>query len=163
MGDHGTGQLSAARRRPFRRNANGTYTVALGADDREVLKVLPAQLSAAVSADPAAEAFKRLFPPAYATDEAAEKEYRSLVGAELDQSRASALSTLARTADATELSEEELDCWLRALNDIRLWLGTVLDVSEDMEADEPDDPPHILYHVLTYLQGSVIDAMTEGR
>jgi hypothetical protein len=74
-----------------------------------------------VAANPKDDVFRRLFPPAYTNDEAAEQEYRRLVGSELDQSRSLALDTLSKTADATELSEEQLDAWVRALNDIRLW------------------------------------------
>ena len=46
-----------------------------------------------------------------------------------------------------------------ALNDIRLWLGTVLDVSEDDADEEPDDPPHILYQVLTVLQELAVSVL----
>lgn len=113
-----------------------------------------------MAANPKDEAFRRLFPPAYVDDAKAEEEYRRLVGPELDESRSLALDTLAKTADATELSEEELDAWLRALNDIRLWLGTVLDVSEEEALEEPDDPPHMLYQALTALQSMVIDALS---
>ena len=63
--------------------------------------------------------------------------------------RALALDTLSKTADATELSEEQLDAWVRALNDIRLWLGTLLDITEDEPDEGPEDPPHLLYHLLT--------------
>ena len=132
MGDHGAGQLSAARRKsPLRRCGPGRYAVAFGAEDREVLRALPVQLGAAVAAKPEDAVFRRLFPPAYADDSIAEDEYRRMVQPDLDETRALALDTLAKTADATELSEEELDAWVRALNYIRLWLGTLLDISED--------------------------------
>jgi Domain of unknown function (DUF2017) len=146
--------------RPLRRRAPGVYEVALDGQDREVLKALPLQLRSAMAANPDDEAFRRLFPPAYLNDEAAEKEYRQLIGSELEESRALALETLAKTANATELSEEQLQCWLRALNDVRLWLGTVLDVSEDDTEEEPEDAPHLLYQVLTVLQGLVIEVLT---
>ena len=71
-----------------------------------------------------------------------------------------ALDTLAKTADAKELTEAELEAWLRALNDIRLWLGTLLDVTEDESEQEPEDPPHMLYHALTALQAIVIDVLS---
>jgi hypothetical protein len=103
---------------------------------------------------------RRLFPPAYANDAEAEEEYRQLMAADLDERRAEALGTLASTAGATELSEEQMEAWLRALNDIRLWLGTMLDVSEEEVEDEPEDPPHMLYHVLTGLQGLVVDVLS---
>ena len=150
------------RHPPVWRAKDGTYHVELGVEDRAVLRELPMQLRQAVAANPNDNAFRRLFPPAYANDATAEAEYRRLVGEELDESKAAALETLARTADADELSAEELDAWLRALNYVRLWLGTVLDVSEDPRADEPMDPPHILYHVLTWVQSLVIDALSGG-
>ncbi len=160
MGDDGAGQLNTPEwQLPLRRSGPGCYEVALSAENRELLRTLPAQLRAAVAANPKDAVFRRLFPPAYANDEAAEQEYRRLVGPELDQSRALASDTLSKTADATELSEEELDAWVRALNDIRLWLGTLLDISEDQTDDDPDDPPHLLYHLLTEIQGLAVEAL----
>ena len=120
---------------------------------------MPEQLSAAIAANPKDAVFRRLFPPAYANDEMAEQEYRRLVGPELEHGRTLAFETLSNTADATELSEPELDAWVRALNDIRLWLGTLLDVSEDQTEDDPDDPPHLLYHLLTEIQGLAVEAL----
>lgn len=163
MGDHGTRQLSVGAWRPFRRNRLGGYQVALGPEDRAILRALPEQLRQALLADPADDDLRRLSPPAYAHDQGSEQEYRELIGPQLQESRTEALETLAKTSDATELSEEEMNCWARALNDIRLWLGTMLDVSEDMEEDELDDPSHLLYQILTYLQGSVIEALMEAN
>jgi len=145
----------------FSRAGPGRYRVTLGREERALLRDLPAQLKEALAEEPGSESFRRLFPPAYALDSEAEEGYRSLVGKELEQSKGAALETLSRTAEATELSAEELGTWVRALNDIRLWLGTLLDISEDEAEDEPDDPPHVLYHVLTGLQSLVIEALAE--
>ena len=161
MGDHGAGQLSAARRKsPLRRCGPGRYAVAFGAEDRQVLRALPVQLGAAIAAKPEDAVFRRLFPPAYADDAVAEDEYRRMVRPDLDETRALALDTLAKTADATELSEEELDAWLRALNYIRLWLGTLLDISEDEPEDGPEDPAHLLYYLLTAWQELVVSVIS---
>jgi hypothetical protein len=152
--------VTLRRHPPVWRDKDGSYRVDLGAEDRALLRELPMQLRQAVAANPKDAAFRRLFPPAHADDPRAEAEYRSLVGQELSESKAQALETLAKTADAKELTEEELNTWLRALNDVRLWLGTVLDVSEDEQGNEPEDPPHILYYVLTWVQSLVIDALS---
>jgi hypothetical protein len=117
-------------------------------------------LGAAVAAQPDDTVFRRLFPPAYANDEAAEDEYRQMVRSDLDETRALALDTLAKTADATELSEEELDAWLRALNYIRLWLGTLLDIQEDGPEDDLEDPAHLLYYLLTAWQELVVSVLS---
>jgi hypothetical protein len=160
LGDHGAGHLNAPEwQLPIQRSGPGCYEVVLSAENRELLRTLPAQLSAAIAANPKDAVFRRLFPPAYANDEMAEQEYRRLVGSELDQSRSLAFEILSKTADATELSEEQLDAWVRALNDIRLWLGTLLDVSEDQTDDGPEDPPHLLYHLLTEIQGLAVEAL----
>ena len=161
MGDHGARQLSAARRKaPLRRCGPGRYAVAFGAEDRQVLRALPTQLGAAVAAQADDAVFRRLFPPAYANDEVAEDEYRQMVRSDLDETRALALDTLAKTADATELSEEELDAWLRALNYIRLWLGTLLDIQEDAPEDDLEDPAHLLYYLLTAWQELVVSVLS---
>jgi hypothetical protein len=61
------------------------------------------------------------------------------------------------------LSLEQAESWLSALNDVRLALGTALDVSEDMPDELPDDDPrspHLgVYHWLTWMQESLVHAL----
>ncbi|HKN95474.1 MAG TPA: DUF2017 domain-containing protein [Pseudonocardiaceae bacterium] len=63
------------------------------------------------------------------------------------------------------LTLEQADAWLASLNDVRLALGTALDVSEDMPDQLPDDDPrepHLeVYHWLTWVQESLVQAMSE--
>lgn len=74
------------------------------------------------------------------------------------------LQTLGPQGGEVRLSLEQADAWLSAINDVRLALGTALDVSEDMPDELPEDDPraaHIgVYHWLTYLQESLVQAMT---
>ncbi|TCP46753.1 uncharacterized protein DUF2017 [Tamaricihabitans halophyticus] len=62
------------------------------------------------------------------------------------------------------LSLEQADSWATALNDVRLALGTALDVDENMPDELPeDDPraPHLgVYHWLTWVQESMLQALT---
>ena len=67
------------------------------------------------------------------------------------------------TAGRDRLDAGELDRWLAALNDLRLVLGTRLDVSEDEFADGFDpNAPHAyelaVYAFLTWLQEAAIQA-----
>ncbi len=61
------------------------------------------------------------------------------------------------------LTFEQAEAWLSALNDVRLALGTALDVTEDMPDMLPeDDPraPHLgVYHWLTWMQESLVHAL----
>ena len=74
------------------------------------------------------------------------------------------LDTLPRDGGDVLLTEEQADSWLGALNDVRLALGTALDVTEDMPDELPeDDPrsPHLgVYHWLTWVQETLIQALT---
>ncbi|MEV6623489.1 DUF2017 domain-containing protein [Amycolatopsis sp. NPDC051106] len=74
------------------------------------------------------------------------------------------LDTLPRDGGHVRLTEEQADAWLGALNDVRLALGTALDVTDDMPDELPeDDPraPHLgVYHWLTWVQETLIQALT---
>lgn len=143
-------------RRTVKRLRSGRYEIRLTSDEREFLRGLPDQLKTLL-AQPDDPSLRRLFPPAYADDQAKEEEYRRLVGEDLLANRQAALDTMAATVDATELDEGQITAWLSSLNDLRLVLGTQLDVSEDEELG--DTPLHHIYGYLTALEGEVIDAM----
>jgi hypothetical protein len=70
-----------------------------------------------------------------------------------------------RTIDSDRLSEEELLAWLSAINDLRLVLGTRLDVPEDLsELDmRPGDPRNeslALYAYLSILEEDAVAALS---
>jgi hypothetical protein len=75
------------------------------------------------------------------------------------------LETCPPDGGEVRLTPEQADAWLAALNDVRLALGTALDVSEDMPDELPDDDPrepHLdVYHWLTWVQESLVQAMSE--
>ena len=61
------------------------------------------------------------------------------------------------------LTLEQADAWLYAINDVRLALGTALDVTDDMPDELPEDDPrssHLgVYHWLTWVQDTLVAAM----
>ncbi|MGE3287080.1 MAG: DUF2017 domain-containing protein [Pseudonocardia sp.] len=72
------------------------------------------------------------------------------------------LDSLPSHGGRVELTPGQADRWLGALNDVRLALGTALDVSEDMPDQlDPEDPrtPHLgVYQWLTYVQDALVQA-----
>lgn len=154
------------RNRPVRRVRGGGYQLKLGDDERALLRSLPGQLLALLSEGPDDPSLRRLFPPAYGGDHAElEAEYQHYMRDDLLARHREALEVLASTADADTLTDEQLSAWLAALNQLRLVLGTRLDVSEDSAGDipSPDDPTYplvSLYHYLSFLQDSVVDALS---
>lgn len=148
---------------PIGRSRDGTFKLHLGAQERELLRTLPGQLLELFGTnDPS---LRRLFPPAYTDDPDREAEYQRFMADDLEARHRAALETLAHTADHAKLTEEELTAWMAALNELRLVLGTRIDVQEDMadvDEDDPRAPAFHLYGYLTYLQGEVVEALAKG-
>jgi Domain of unknown function (DUF2017) len=152
--------------RRIRRTRRGDFEVRLPEAERALLGTLVGALRAALDGDVGAEpALRRLFPPAYVDpdDQEAEAEYQALMQDELLASRRAALDVLEATATRDRLDEGELLSWMTALNQLRLVLGTRLDVSEDDPPfPDPDDPTaalHEVYHYLGVLLEAVLDAL----
>ena len=103
------------------RRRDGSYRVRLPAEERDILAALPGQLRDAL--DAGEPTLYRLFPPAFADDDAGNADYARLVGATLMDGKRAALSELERTAHAESLTEEELRTWLGGLESLRLVLG----------------------------------------
>jgi Domain of unknown function (DUF2017) len=151
---------------PIERTETGDFLLRLGPEERGLLRRLSAELEELLAAEPEDPSLRRLRPRAY-EDEEVEREFRSLMGGELESLRLENLRGLAETAGRDRLDAEELDRWLAALNDLRLVLGTRLDVTEDQFADGFDpSAPHAyelaVYAFLTWLQEAAIEAASSG-
>ncbi|RFU42883.1 DUF2017 domain-containing protein [Actinomadura logoneensis] len=132
----------------------------------------------------------RLFPDAYRDDGEAAGEFRRYTEMGLrDGKREAAGIVLATLADAfggglpgggraegrsggrgrsgeVELTTEQAQAWLRSLNDVRLALGTRLDISEEwyeeaerLDPSDPRMPMYAAYDWLTMLQESLVRAV----
>jgi Domain of unknown function (DUF2017) len=119
---------------------------------------------------PADAALARLFPDGYTDDEEASADFRRYTEPGLRDAKRAALRTALDTVDDSgerrDLTVEQADAWLRALNDTRLVLGERLGVTEDWEAlvesVDPDDPRaglYVVYDRLTYLQETLVRAL----
>ncbi|MBJ8342475.1 DUF2017 domain-containing protein [Antrihabitans sp. YC3-6] len=74
------------------------------------------------------------------------------------------LDTLPAEGGRVLLTPEQADAWLAGLNDVRLALGTTLGIDADTPDHlDPSDPraPHLdVYHWLTWMQDSLIVALS---
>ena len=153
-------------RRRIERDRKGGYRLRLPVEERELLRTLPAQLRE-VLRDGDDPALRRLFPPAYADDAEAADEFRRLMQDELLEGKLAALRVVEETADAEHLSGEELEGWLGALESLRLYLGTQLDVREEtydlaLDPNDPSTPALALYGYLSWLQEQAVEALSHG-
>src|SRR3954469_3349921 len=147
------------------RTRKGDFKVTIPPDDRAVLKEVGSQLEQLLAGDLADPGLRRLFPTAYADDPERDREYHALVRDSLADRRRASIELVLATIDAQELDEEQLTAWMHAVNDLRLVLGTRLDVSEDTEPepepDDPDGPLLVLYGYLGYLLEAIVEALSE--
>lgn len=147
------------------RDRKGGYRLRLPAEERELLRSLPGQLREVLKAeDPS---LRRLFPPAYTDDTEADDEFRRLMRDELLEGKLAALLVVEQTAGADHLTGEQLDGWLGALESLRLYLGTQLDVTEqtyeeELDPDDPKAPALALYGYLSWLQEQAVEALSSG-
>ena len=150
-------------RKLVKRNRSGDFELRLGADEREVLRSVGPQLRQLLDGDLADPGLRRLFPPAYGDDPERDREYHALVRDELADRRRAAVDRFVATVDRERLTEAELLAWMGSVNDLRIVLGTRLDVSEELEEIDPEDPDaglFALYGYLGWLLEHVVDALS---
>lgn len=125
------------------------------------------------TARPDDPALARLFPDAYPDDPDATAEFRRYTQADLTAERRRranvALESLERIKGGGRLSliPVEAAAWLGALNDLRLVLGTRLEITtDDQEPGQdfgPSDPRTAyipVYYYLGYLQETLVEALS---
>jgi hypothetical protein len=152
----------------LRRRREGTYEWKLGPNERQVLSQVAAEFRALLanetpSSDPS---LQRVFPPAHPDDPIAELEYERSSGGALLAGKLQQLETFERCIAQKVLNEDDVLACMRAANDIRLVLGTRIDVSEgstpaDFVGDAETESTFELYGYLSWLVESMIDALGE--
>jgi hypothetical protein len=118
--------------------------------------------SPTVPSDPA---LARLLPDAYRDDDEAAGEFRRLTESSLRRDKVNAAERLLAAlpgdgAGEVRLDPETTESWLSTINDVRLALGTRLEVTEEMaepDPEDPDAPAYVVYLWLTELQGVLIE------
>ncbi|HJR46497.1 MAG TPA: DUF2017 family protein [Actinomycetota bacterium] len=145
--------------------------VQLDANEADLLRGLTNEMRLVLEADiPDADPVQqRLFPRAHDDDED-EAAYQELVGSELKDVKLEALRTVERRLGSDgplddTLPEGEIHEWLRLINDIRLAIGTRLQVDEakmdkQYDPDDPEAPALAVLHWLAWVQTSILEEMT---
>ena len=156
---------------------NDSTVLSLTEVELELLQSMPDDMRTVLLTSDDDPARKRLFPRAYLdpTADAAETEWRDAVYPDLVDQRFDALDLVAGTLTRTvvtgrdqewreiTLTADEVQAWLSVLNDVRLVLGIRIGVGDDEPPELPDDDPAAaaweFYNWLTYLQGSLVEAL----
>ncbi len=154
--------LGAFGWRPLVDIVPGGYQVNLTRPEQRVVMGAMDELRVMLAdGDPAT---RRLFPTAYLEHPELDVEYQRLVGDDLRQGQLDALDVVERTIDGQVIDRGEAESWMRAVNGVRLALGTRLDVSETppeaLDADDPQLPDWVAYEILNMLLGAFVQALS---
>ncbi|MEX2394477.1 MAG: DUF2017 family protein, partial [Actinomycetota bacterium] len=134
------------------RRKKGRVTIHLEPEESQVIRHLADEHRRTLTAGGDERVTKRLFPAAYedATDEAA---YRDLIGDSLRNEKIEALERMVSSLDdrKIELDDDDLVAWLATIADIRVAVGTHIDVDEDkmsapLDVADPDASEIALIH-----------------
>jgi hypothetical protein len=155
-----------ARGGPIKRTRRGDFELRLDPKERDILRALPDQLRSLIeNEDPTSDpAMARLYPPAYEDDPIRNLEYERFAGDDLTAQRLSSIHAMEGSMDADRLTEAQLLSWLSVLNDLRLVLGTRLEITEettedDFAQDDPRTSAFALYSYLTWMVDAIVRAL----
>jgi hypothetical protein len=160
--------------KPFRLRG-GEVVARLDTAEAGVLGLLLDQLEQLLAADAddlrGDPVLERLLPAGHRGDPELAAEYREMTESALRSGKADDLATVRATlppdGGEVRLDADQAAAWLRTSNDLRLALGTRLEITEDTEP--PDDVAGeegqqlAVYYWLTGVQGSLVDALAAGR
>ncbi|MGK5112738.1 MULTISPECIES: DUF2017 family protein [unclassified Geodermatophilus] len=160
--------------RPFKRK--GADVVArLESAEARIVALLLDQLEQLLAADAddvrGDPVVTRLLPDGHRGDPELAADFREMTESALRSGKADDLAivraTLPPDGGQVRLDPDQAGAWLRTSNDLRLALGTRLDITEDTEPPEDlaseEGQQLAVYYWLTGLQGSLVDALAAGR
>jgi len=161
--------------RPFRAARSGELVARLEAAEAGILGLLLDQLEQLLTADlddvGDDPVLSRLFPDGHRSDPEMAADYRELTESSLRSAKADDLAMVRASLPAeggeVRLDADQAGAWLRTTNDLRLALGTRLDISEETEPPDEvageEDQQLAVYYWLTAVQGSLVDALVAAR
>ncbi len=176
---------------PFRPTRGGGVRAALAPAEASLLRSLVGQVITLIAPDgpppspsedlldwdaPASQpetpddpVLARLLPDGYRDDPEASNEFRKYTESGLrsakHQTAQEVLDTLPEAGGKIQLTADQAQAWLKALNDVRLALGVRLDVTEEFEEQwgrlAADDPQWAAYEVYAWL-GAVQESLVQA-
>jgi hypothetical protein len=160
-----------ARARPPVYRVKDRYRLNIGDDELVLIRRLLDELrdlllSDADGSGPTSVMLTRLFPVAHPDDAELEEEYQRLMRVELVASKLNAIEAVEAVIDAskTTIDEAQLTAFMQSINSIRLVLGTLLDVTDDPDAEvvteQDDTAEYQLYGYLSWLLEWTVRALS---
>lgn len=148
-------------RRMFALSRDGQITIRLDDTLRALLGQVTEELREILLVDEP-DLTRRLYPTAYPQDDELESDYREMVHDQLLMQRLDGIDRMQATIDDETIDLETADSWMNTINQVRLVLGTQLDVGEEQTEIDEDDPQAtnlVVYQVLSH----ILEELTHAR
>jgi hypothetical protein len=131
----------------------GGVDLELPTELRELVASLAKQLGELIEDPDAADdpGMARLFPPASIDDPLLTLGFEQLMGEAIRAGKLEAAQVVRATADDRHLNPEQTLAWMRCLNDVRLVIGTRLDIQENTDVEALIRDPLMERAVITYV------------
>ncbi len=151
----------------FEPTPNGAR-LALDAMETQLLRQLTDELLTIVEHPERNAVHDRLFPAAF-DDPDEEAKYKDLVRDDLERHKLEAFglvkASLGKRRTDVTIEGDDFETWIQCLTDLRLAIGTGLDVDEermsrDPNPSDPDAQAMFVLHWLGFLQQGLIEART---
>ena len=162
-----------AKSRPPVYRVKDRYRLRISDDELALIRRLLDELRDLLLSDddgsgPTSAMLTRLFPVAHPDDPELEAEYQRLMRVELVASKLKSIEAVEAVIDGrgAPIDEAQLTAFMQSINSIRLVLGTLLDVTDDPDAEvvtEHDDTAEYqLYSYLSWLLEWTVRALSDG-
>jgi hypothetical protein len=161
-----------SERDAFTRARGGGFGLRLSNEERALVARLLDELAALLTEPVDPTMTERLFPVVHPDHPEMEAEYQRLMRDELVTSRLAGIATVKEVlagkgtgggnSKKVTFDESELVAFMQALNGVRLVLGTILGITDDVE-DQPETalvPEYQLYAYLSWVLDSAVHALT---
>ena len=154
----------------FDRKSGGQVRAKFDEPEADVLRGLLAEMRILLEADLPREdpVTARIFPQAYSEPDD-QSAYQELIGGQLREHKLAALNAVSTALGdqgkvKITLEGDQVESWLAVLTDIRLAIGTRLEVTEEtmereLDEDDPDGPALAALHWLGWMQESILQAI----
>jgi hypothetical protein len=109
----------------------------------------------------------RLYPDVRPEDAAWSAAFRDLVRGDLDEGRRRNIAVVRASLEARTVDDRQAEAWLHVLNDVRLVMGTRLEVTEEDEQtpfdpEDTDAAARIVYAYAGLLEEQFVDVLAEA-
>lgn len=145
---------------------NGDILLGFAPEEAALLLDLPNQLRTLLAKEDYSDpALCRLLPSG-STDSRTAKEFKALIGDHILQTKLTRIdefenslnkAVVGKSGVSFKLDGEAYETWLGFLNDMRLLIGTTIEITDDDWEPDPERIDHLTYIHLTYIQGQLLE------